>query len=411
VARVEKVLYLAAHGGFRGQDAPLGGGAAVSEMLLDEWARTRPFEVELISPSILEGAPSGHDLTDWTERRYARFSREFSLAATRRVLAEDPRRTAVLVNDVSEGPDFEALAAAGFRVCTIYHVDVVDYVSRFYAQGWAGPWTLARVWELARRTPLGALARGTAGLVFEQQRASLAHSRAVVVPSPAMKEILENCYPRLAAGKIRVLEWGAPPREQAPPARDLAFPPEALKLLALSRISPEKGQDLLLDALRVWERRPDFPARPVILYLCGAAAFMKGRPHLQRLRERAARLRRVKVQFAGHVTGARKRAYFEAADLYVFPSRHESYGLTLMEALSYGLPAVACDSSGARAALGPGCGILTPAGDAEAFADALARMAGDQTLRRNCAAAARDWAAARPFSLAAAQLAEWIRLL
>jgi len=45
--------------------------------------------------------------------------------------------------------------------------------------------------------------------------------------------------------------------------------------------------------------------------------------------------------FPGYVTGERKRAFFALADLYVFPSRHESYGLTLLEALSAGLPAYA----------------------------------------------------------------------
>ena len=38
--------------------------------------------------------------------------------------------------------------------------------------------------------------------------------------------------------------------------------------------------------------------------------------------------------FPGYVTGERKRAFFALADLYVFPSRHESYGLTLLEALA-----------------------------------------------------------------------------
>ena len=63
----------------------------------------------------------------------------------------------------------------------------------------------------------------------------------------------------------------------------------------------------------------------------------------------AARLKRTRVVFPGYVTGERKRAFFALADLYVFPSRHESYGLTLLEALAAGLPAVCLDTT-ARAA-------------------------------------------------------------
>jgi glycosyltransferase involved in cell wall biosynthesis len=86
--------------------------------------------------------------------------------------------------------------------------------------------------------------------------------------------------------------------------------------------------------------------------ICGGPAYMMGQRHLARLRELAAKLRRTRVVFAGHVTGLRKAACFRMADVYVFPSRHDSYGLTLMEALSWGCGVVALDSAGAREVLG-----------------------------------------------------------
>ncbi|MGQ9918446.1 MAG: hypothetical protein ACUVS7_13590, partial [Bryobacteraceae bacterium] len=129
---LSRVVYCAAHAGYP-VDAPLGGGAAVARMLEQEWRRSRPFELEMITPSILgEAAPAGGELAVMNERRYAAFCRQFSAAATRRILQHDPRDTAVLVNDVSEAPDFEALARAGFRITTIYHVDVVAYIAAIY---------------------------------------------------------------------------------------------------------------------------------------------------------------------------------------------------------------------------------------------------------------------------------------
>jgi glycosyltransferase involved in cell wall biosynthesis len=40
------------------------------------------------------------------------------------------------------------------------------------------------------------------------------------------------------------------------------------------------------------------------------------------------------VEFTGHVTGAQKAALLQRADIFVSPSKHESYGLTIAEALA-----------------------------------------------------------------------------
>jgi glycosyltransferase involved in cell wall biosynthesis len=409
---MRKVLYLAAHGGFAAEHVPLGGGAAIAEQLTVEWARTRPFEVELVGPAVLgASAPSARELVSWGERDYARFCHAFREATTARALKEDPRAAALLVNDLAEGPDFARLKQAGFHIVTIYHVDVVAYIAAIYLRGWLSPAALARAWErvhgLAAR-----LAPRILTLIFEQQRASLLYSDRVVVPSSQMKRLLLAGYPQTPPERIVVLPWGcrAPEgiEEQVEQeARAIraghGVPEDAFVLLCLSRISPEKGQDLLLAALEQWERAPDFPARPVHLFICGEPAFMRGRGHLEKLRRRASRLRRVRVHWPGHVTGWRKRGFFRASDVYVFPSRHESYGLTLAEALAEGLPSIALDHAGAREVLGGGAGLLveSPA----ALRAALARLAGDEDLRRELTRRARSWAGAHPFSESAAALA------
>ncbi len=401
---MREVLYLAAHG-FEDACVPLGGGAAVARQLLAEWARASPFPVTLVNPAILGGeAPAARDVVSFGERQYAAFCRRFGSAATAEVLRHDAARTAVLINDISEGPDFRRLAEAGFDLATIYHVDVVAYVAAIYCRNLIAPETLVRWYE---RLPVGGMAR----LVFEKQRDSLRYSRAVIVPSQSMREVLLRCYPGTPPGKIHVIPWGAADAgydaaaiaaEAAALRRQYGVPEDALALLTLSRISPEKGQDVLLESLIEWERRADFPARELWLFICGEAAFMQGRRFHARLHKLAARPRRTRVVFPGHVTGLRKQAFFALADVYVFPSRHESYGLTLVEALRAGLPAVCLDHHGAREVARPDCVSMAQAGQ---LREALKGLLLDDALRKRMSAAARSYGATLNFSESAAKVA------
>ena len=206
------VLYAAAHGGFSNHPVPLGGGAAVCDHLVEEWTRTRPFPLKLITPASLGAAPgsdkratpSGRELVQFGERDYARFSRAFERAATEEILRHDPATSVVLANDVSEGPDFETLAARGYRMYTIYHVDVVAYVAAMYLRGWVRPETTVR-WYPRLRGLLPAMAR----LVWEKQEASVRFSRGLIMPSEGMREVMLRCYPSDARDKIQVLPWGS----------------------------------------------------------------------------------------------------------------------------------------------------------------------------------------------------------
>jgi len=410
---MRSVLYAAAHGGFGGQAIPLGGGAAVSQLLLEEWGRTRPFEVRLLGPAILgEDAPSGRQLVEFDEGEYAAFCQRFGLAATEEILRHDPARTSVLVNDISEGPDFARLHEAGFHVVTIYHVDVVAYIAAIYLKNTLAPATLTRFWEGLRGVKLDGPAPAILKLIFAQQRASLLYSQAVVVPSAGMKQVLLECYPETPQERIHVLPWGAPGVSGVPDAglrAEYGVPDDAHVLLCLSRISPEKGQDTLLRALLEWEESTEFPQRPVWLFICGEAAFMHGRRHLARLQKLAGRLRRVRVVFPGYTSGTRKLGFFAMSDLYVFPSRHESYGLTLMEALSAGLPAVCLEHQGSREVMQPSAGVMIrekdPRGMTTAMWREIAALLLDQGRRAGMRVQARRLAASRPFAPAAAELA------
>ncbi len=397
------VIYTAAHGGFAKAAVPLGGGAAVCDRLINEWISSQPFPFRLVTPEILgASAPTGKKLVRFGEREYADFSHAFEKAATDEILKHDPANTVVLANDVSEGPDFATLGARGYRVYTIYHVDVVAYVAAIYGRGWIRPETTTR-WYPRLRPILPSITR----LIWDKQEASVRHSRGLIVPSAGMRDVILRCYPWRPAERIHVLPWGAwdEPCSGDPESlrREFGVPPDAQVLLTLSRISPEKGQDLLLDALLEWEQRDDFPKRPIWLFLCGDAAFMQGRRFLDKLKRSAARLRKTRVIFPGHVTGVRKASFFALADLFVFPSRFESYGLTLLEALASGLPAVCLDHVGARSVMRDEFGAIAKPNELRA---AIARVLANEGGRKRMGEAAREFARTQRFSDCAARLAK-----
>jgi glycosyltransferase involved in cell wall biosynthesis len=82
-----------------------------------------------------------------------------------------------------------------------------------------------------------------------------------------------------------------------------------------------------------------------------------------------------RVRFAGVVPHAELPKIYAGADLYLWPAINEAYGMAFLEAQAAGLPVVAGHTGGVPAVVADGvAGILTPVGDAAAFALAVARL-------------------------------------
>jgi glycosyltransferase involved in cell wall biosynthesis len=312
-----QVLYAAAHAGFADTE-PLGGGKAVADHLEREWRRDRPFPLRILSPTSL-GVDLPRPLAAMNEREYARFSRQFGAAVTRAVREHPPEETIVLSNDIAEGPDFAVLAASGYRLATIVHVDVVEYFNRFYLR------SLLPVSVTAR---LGVFPwwPGYLRLVFRKQWDCVSASRRLIVPSDPVAGVLAREYPKHRE-KLVVLPWGnLSGGEPEEPPLDPGIGADEFLILTMSRLSPEKGIERLLRALP--------------LVIAGGAAYMRGRRYEQELRRLAGSVRGISVEFAGHVTGSRKAGLLGRADLFVSSSLHESYGLALAEAIATGCPVI-----------------------------------------------------------------------
>ena len=94
------------------------------------------------------------------------------------------------------------------------------------------------------------------------------------------------------------------------------------------------------------------------------------------------------IAWLGHVADI--AGFWAKAHVAVLPSRREGFPLSLMEAAASGRAMIASDVPGCREiVIHEQTGLLFPVDDAEALADAMARLAADPQLRSRCAAAGR----------------------
>jgi glycosyltransferase involved in cell wall biosynthesis len=106
------------------------------------------------------------------------------------------------------------------------------------------------------------------------------------------------------------------------------------------------------------------------------------------------------VAFMGSIPRAQMMQAYAEADVLVFPTLSDGFGLCVTEALSQGLPVISTDQAGAADLLEPGqSGLIVPAADAPALTDAL----------RWCLDNRTQLAAMRPMALAAATRRPWSR--
>ncbi|MEO9900161.1 glycosyltransferase family 4 protein [Nisaea sp.] len=102
---------------------------------------------------------------------------------------------------------------------------------------------------------------------------------------------------------------------------------------------------------------------------------------------------RRRVHLLGAVDAARLRFLYQAADILAWPSINEAYGMALLEAQASGLPVIAGDVGGVPDIVSDGAtGLLSPEGDAVAFARNLDRLLLDMDLARRLGAAGRKQA-------------------
>jgi glycosyltransferase involved in cell wall biosynthesis len=155
------------------------------------------------------------------------------------------------------------------------------------------------------------------------------------------------------------------PGNKAEARAALGVPPGVWVALAVRRLVPRMGLDVLLDVWRIVVAAADVP---VLLLVAGDG------PSRTALEAQAERLGLTDfVRFIGRVDDASLVSAYRAADVSVVPSvALEGYGLVVLESLATGTPVVASAVGGLTEAVGSfDEGSLVPPGDPDALAERL----------------------------------------
>jgi glycosyltransferase involved in cell wall biosynthesis len=186
------------------------------------------------------------------------------------------------------------------------------------------------------------------------------------------------------ASRVHTITLGFEPASFMP-AADPAPHTGPLRIAFVGRFTRVKGADLLAIALsRLAEQGSVVECRI-------AARRGDGSAEIAAALSRHARL-------LGHLAPAALAKLYRWADLLVMPSRFDSFGLVVPEALACGLPVLVSDRVGAGDLITPGVnGDIVPFDDADALTAKLAAFAADP----------RQVRAMRPAAVAAAHGAEW----
>lgn len=232
-------------------------------------------------------------------------------------------------------------------------------------------------------------------------RRTLSQARRVVTLSEAAAADLRRHFPG-CADRLRVV----------PPGVDDAFRPaspdeaEAIRrevgcadgyLLYAGTVEPRKDVAALVTA---WEglRRADPSTPPLVV--AGPYGWKS-----RRLERRLAGLAPLGLVRTGRVERRRLVRLFQGATAFVFPSLYEGFGLPVAEAMACAVPVVVSDTASLQELVGE-AGVVSPAGDAGALAEALRSLLASPERAGELARAGRERIAPYTWERAAAGIEE-----
>jgi Glycosyltransferase len=154
------------------------------------------------------------------------------------------------------------------------------------------------------------------------------------------------------------------------------------EIAAVGRLETQKNHRMLLQAFAMFHK--EFPAYSLHLF---------GEGSLKEELERLAEQLKIKEQvvFEGFASNVPER--IREMEMYVLSSDYEGISNSLLEAMAVGLPCVStdCPIGGSRLCIDPGeNGLLTPIGDAAAFAEAMGKIAADRNFAEKLSRNARE---------------------
>ena len=202
----------------------------------------------------------------------------------------------------------------------------------------------------------------------------------VVAATEHERQLLRQLY-RVPGERVAVIPLGVDldrfqPGGRAEARAALGLSTDERLVLAVGRIEPLKGLDILIRALAEMTER-----QHVKLLIAGGDD--RADREIARLKAVAAEVGVAdRVRFVGAVPHERLPLYYRAADAVAMPSFYESFGLVAVEAMACGVPVVASRVGGLTSTIADGrTGYLIPWRCPGPFAEKLDLLLGNQGLR------------------------------
>ncbi|HPD75532.1 MAG TPA: glycosyltransferase [Methanoregulaceae archaeon] len=161
---------------------------------------------------------------------------------------------------------------------------------------------------------------------------------------------------------------GFRPLDKSKCRRELGLPPDPVILFTFGDLLERKGFQYLIDAIKILPEQ-NVPQKDIRCYISG-----KG-PYRKTLQDRVDRLSLGdKVTILPYIRTEDLPLWINSADLFVFPSLQESFGIVQIEALACGKPVIAARNVGSIEVIQTDdVGILCEPADAAALAGAIRR--------------------------------------
>jgi phosphatidylinositol alpha 1,6-mannosyltransferase len=177
-------------------------------------------------------------------------------------------------------------------------------------------------------------------------------------------------------GQVRVLSNGID-LERWRPDPNLIHNTDEIVIVSVARLAIRKRGMALIDILE--RARTKIPPRQKV-----RAILIGDGPDRSRIERTLKRRNMDWVQCVGWQDHDQIRTHYANADIYISPSRLESFGIAALEARTSGLPVVALEDSGTNEFIHDGVeGLLEP--DDDGLANAIARLSTDSALRTRIA--------------------------
>ncbi len=231
------------------------------------------------------------------------------------------------------------------------------------------------------------------------ERQILEQSHCIISTSPQEMADLRKLVSQ--RGRIEIIPCGTDidnfqPISRTGARQQLGLNPQAKIVLYVGRFDPRKGIETLVRAhAQLVERSAD--VRNLRLLIVGGSDPQEADGvERQRIEGIVDRLGiGASIEFVGMVGHDRLPLYYTAADVCVIPSHYEPFGLVAIEAMACGTPVVASAVGGLKFTVLPEeTGLLVPAKDEAAFAQAIERILTDdlwaQKVRKQAVTRVRD---------------------